>query len=54
MEKGALHEVIGGMRFQTTVTITFFFSYQLLFCAVVWFLFSFPFSFASFGLYNIC
>ena len=45
MEKGALHEMLGGMRFQTTVAINFFFR---LFCAVVGFLLSFPFCFLPF------
>ena len=40
MEKGVLHEMLGGMRLQTTVTITFFLFCQLLLCAVVCFLFS--------------
>ena len=40
MEKGALHEMLGSMRFQTTVTITFYLFCQLLLCAVVCFLFS--------------
>ena len=41
MEKEELHEMFGGMMFQTTVTITFFFLFcQLLLCAVVCFLVS--------------
>ena len=39
MEKRALLEMLGGMRFQTTVTITFFLFCQLWLCAVVCFLF---------------
>ena len=48
MEKGALLEMLGGMRFQTTLAITFFLLYQLLLSAVVCFLFSFSLSFLFF------
>ena len=40
MKKGALHEMLEGMKFQATVTITFFLFCQLLLCTVVSFLFS--------------
>ena len=40
MEKGKLHEMFGGMMFQTAVTITFFLFCQLLLCTVVCFLVS--------------
>ena len=41
MEKGALLEMLGGMRFQTTVTITFFSSVN--YCCALWSAFSFPY-----------
>ena len=43
MEKGALHEMLGGMRFQTTVAIIFFSFISD--CCVLWSAFCFPFLF---------
>ena len=46
MEKGGLHDMLGGIRFQTTVTITFFSSstsyYSVLWLAIRFFLCTFP------------
>ena len=45
MEKGTLHEMLGGMRLQ--ITVTFFFFCQLFLCAVVCLLFSLYVAFAK-------
>ena len=41
MEKGALHEMLGGIRFQITVAITYFSPVN--YCCVLWSTFCFPY-----------
>ena len=52
-KKGHLHEMLGCMRFQSTVAITFFVSF-INYCCVLWSAFCFLFVFLSFFFPSLC